>query len=229
MKTIKMLLVSLLLMFILAIAMPANAQQTGQANATGDGAGNLPISAIIDQALNAHEQDIKDRMFDYQFNAAKDNPDAQANIVKKRGEELKAEANDKKSLIEALLNEDQNGTIPEERLAAMMDETNKSLERVMNSSSIWEDHAMELTMVSGHQSYTGVIKPLVTELDQTRSMAQNESSKANDRLAKIKQKGKVGHNDVSMPVTGPDYPPIANENNGHGIEKGTIISSVQIN
>jgi hypothetical protein len=126
------------LLIALAI-IPAAAQQ----NVTGQDIGDLPLSFVIDNVISTHEQDIKDRMLDYEFDSAGSEA-AKAGIVKKRSAELTAAAMKRQAFLEALDKESNLGLIPEGRLKAMINATISNIQRMTGSSKKLQEKAKKL-------------------------------------------------------------------------------------
>jgi len=161
----------------LAIAIPALAQQA-QDNASG-GKGDMPVSFLLDSAIDAHEQDIKERMFEYKFEAASGNPDAQVALVKERSDELKNDTASKKGILKALMA--RNGSIPGKQLAAIVDEMSSGIEKLGGWSKKLEEHAAGLVMLNGQKAYTESIVPLMDDLEDARELASKASKAAKDK------------------------------------------------
>lgn len=126
-------------LLIALAAMPAAAQQ----NVTGQDFSGLPLSLVIDNVISAHEQDIKDRMLDYEFDNAGSEA-AKASIVKKRSDDLAAAAMKRQAFLEALDNESNRGLIPDSRLKAMINATISNIERMTGSSKKLQEKAKKL-------------------------------------------------------------------------------------
>ncbi len=169
----------------LAIAHPALAQQTPD-NGSKD-AGGVPISFILDSAIDAHEQDIRDKMFEYKFEAAAGNPAGQVALVEERSNELKNDTAHKKSILKALMAK--NGSVSGNKLAKMADELGASIDKLSGQSKKLEEYAAGLTLLYGSEAYTGPIEPLISEVNDARGLAQKAS-----RAAKDNNNGNSGNN-----------------------------------
>lgn len=150
-------------------AILAMATAAASAQKTED-SGSLPVSLIIDNAISAHEQDIKDRMLDYEFNHTTSEA-VKANIVKDRIDELNTAALDKQALLEALDNDSNRGIIPGDRLEAMLNVTKGSIERIAASSNKLHEKAQK---IKGHDT-SGTIDPVIVNINKASSLADNIS------------------------------------------------------
>ena len=146
------------------------ASASAQSTTAGNDTGALPVSLIIDNAISAHEQDIKDRMLDYEFNQTTSEA-VKANIVKDRSDELNAAALDQQAFLELLNNDSNRGLIPGDRLNAMLNATKTRITRISKSS---DDLQIKSQKINGHAS-SGTIDPVVVNINTARSMADNIS------------------------------------------------------
>lgn len=149
--------------------MAASAQQ-----ASYNSSGAMPLSFILDDALDTHAQDIKENIFEYEFNSSQNDPSRQSALVQKRSDELAGEANDKKALIRALMRK--NGTIPDDQIAGMADSISLSVDRLGNRSKKLGEYAAGLTMLNGHKAYTEKVLPLLSDISDTKGMSDKLKS-----------------------------------------------------
>ncbi|HEY3422272.1 MAG TPA: hypothetical protein VGK13_03870 [Methanocellaceae archaeon] len=155
---------------ISAIVAIAAASSSAQRTAGGEDPGSLPVSLFIDNAMSAHEQDIKDRMLDYEFNHTT-SESARADIVKERGDELNAVVLDQQAFLKALKNDTSRGLIPGDRLNAMLNVTKDSIKRISKSS----DHLQEKSQkIKGHEA-SGTVDPLIVNINTASLLADNIS------------------------------------------------------
>jgi len=171
---IKTMLIVSLFLFLAAIAVPSFAQR-----AADNDTGALPVSFILDSALEAHEQDIKEKMFEYKFEAASNDPAAQVDLVKERSDELKKDIASKKGILMALMA--RNDSVPDYQFAALTDEMSASIEKLNGWSKKLQDHAAGLTMLNGHKAYTDSVVPLIDDLNDARELASRASQVAKDK------------------------------------------------
>lgn len=161
------LLMAIACCLLMALAsMPAAAQQ----NTTGRDIGEMPLSMLIDSAITAHEQDIKDRMTDYEFDHAGTDA-AKASIVKKRSDELAAVAMKKQAFLGVLEKESRLGLIPEDRLNAMVMATISNIERMSGSSKKLQEKSKKL----GKNGYIDSLDQAVARLDNATILADKVS------------------------------------------------------
>jgi hypothetical protein len=153
-------------LLIALTSMPATTQQ----DTTGQDIGEMPLSFVIDNAMTAHEQDIKDRMLDYEFDNAGSEA-AKAAIVKKRSDELAAAAMKKQAFLEALENESSLGLIPDGRLNAMVKATISNINRMAGSSKKLQEKAKKL----GGPSDADPVAEAVAGLDNATLLADHVS------------------------------------------------------
>lgn len=157
---------------IIAIAVAAiiaTASVSAQSTTDNSSLGSLPISIFIDHAMSAHEQDIKDRMLDYELNHTT-SESARANIVKERSDELNAVALDQQAFLEVLKNDTSRGLIPGDRLNAMLNVTKNSIKRI----SISSEHLQEKSQkIKGHETLEN---PLIVNINTASLLADNISS-----------------------------------------------------
>jgi hypothetical protein len=169
-------LFTIFFIIFLAMAVPAQAQQA--ADNTGD-IGALPVSFILDNTLDAHAQDIKQNIYEYQFTAAAKDPAAQSGLLQKRSDDLKKDTMDKKKAISAILS--RNGSISYEQLGAMASEMGSSIDRLNEWSKRLEEHAAGLSLLNGHKALTDPIVPLLSNIDDARGLAAKMAQAANDK------------------------------------------------
>jgi hypothetical protein len=151
-------------LLIAMTSVPAATQQ----NATGQDIEEMPLSLVIDSAMTAHEQDIKDRMFDYEFDHAGSEA-AKVTIVKKRSNDLAAAALKKRAFLEAL--ENQSSLIPDGRLKAMVNATISTIERMTGSSKKLQEKSKKLDK----HAYTDSVTQAVAGLDNATMLADRVS------------------------------------------------------
>jgi hypothetical protein len=155
---------------LLSLAVPAYAS---------NGTGALPVSFILDSALDAHEQDIKENIFEYKFNAANNDPTLQSELVQKRSEDLKKVTMNKKSFMQALI--DNGGTIPDGQMEMLAEEMGKSFQKLDAWSKKLEEHAAGLTLLKGHKTYTDDIQPLMKDINDAKGLAMKAARDASDK------------------------------------------------
>ena len=181
---------------IAAVVAIATASASAQSMAGSNDPGSLPVSLFIDHVISAHEQDIKDRMLDYEFNHTTSEA-VKASIVKERGDELNAAALDSQAFLEVLNNDSNRGLIPGDRLDAMLNVTKDSIERISISSNKLQEKAQKL---NGHVS-SGTVDPLIENINNASSMADNISrgskNKGNAGIAAINKPPKQPGNQKS--------------------------------
>jgi len=169
---------ALAIMIFIAITVIAIATASASAQVTSgvDNSGSLPISLFINKAISAHEQDIKDRMFDYEFNQTASEAE-RASIVKERTDELNAAALDNQAFLKALKNESSRGLISSGRLDAMLNATKDSIERIAISSNRLQEKAQK---IKGHD-IAGTVNPLISNINGASLLADNISKGARTR------------------------------------------------
>ncbi len=184
--SIKTLAFVLMAVFAMAAALtvPSYAQ-LAQNNTTGNDTIALPISAIIDSAINAHEQDIKEKIFEFKFASANNSPAVQADLIIARSDEIKKDASDDANLLNALAAT--NGSISDEQLAAMADETNKSMDKLDNWSKNLERHSGEVSARDVNKSYVDPVKPLMSNISNAQTIVANISHAAKVKMASEKK------------------------------------------
>ncbi len=172
--------------FVLSAAamVPSFAQQA-QNSTTDDNTIALPISAILDSVLSAHEQDIKDKIFQYKFNSANNSPAVQADLIVARSNELKKSADDNENLMNALMAS--NDTISGEQLAAIAEETNESMGKLDNLSKDLEKHSGEVSSRTDHKSYVDPVKPLMNNITNAKTAVMKISQAAKEKIAQNKK------------------------------------------
>jgi len=171
---IKTMLIVSLFLILAAVAAPSHAQRAEDNNT-----GALPVTFILDSMLDAHEQDIKEKMFEYKFEAAGSDPAMQVGLVKERSDELKNDTASKKGLLMALLA--RNDSVSGRQFAALVDVTSAGIEKLNGWSKKLEEHAAELTMLNGHKAYTDSVEPLIDDLNDARELASKASQAAKDK------------------------------------------------
>lgn len=169
------------------------ASASAQSTTAGNDNGALPVSLIIDNAISAHEQDIRDRMLDYEFNQTTSEA-VKANIVKDRSDELNAAALDQQAFLELLNNDSNRGLIPGDRLNAILNATKSRITRISKSS---DDLQVKAQKINGHNS-SGTIDPVVVNINTARSMADNISrgnaNKGNSGIVTLNKPSKHPYN-----------------------------------
>ncbi len=171
------LLLACILVIVLAMAAPACAQHASADSSRGTG--TPPVSFILDSMLEAHEQDIKEKMFEYKFEAAGNDPAAQVNLIKERSDELKNDTASKKGILMALMA--MNDSVSGKQFAAITDEMSASIEKLNGWSKKLEEHAAGLVMLNGHKAYTDSVEPLINDLKDARELAFRASQAAKDK------------------------------------------------
>ena len=161
---------------VLAAAVPAGTQAVVN---NSRGTGSPPVTFILDSMLNAHEQDIKEKMFENQFEAASNDPAAQVVLVNKRGAELKKATATKKSILKGLLA--MNGAVSDSQFVALTDEVGGSIEMLNGRSKKLEEHAAGLVLLNGHKAYTDSVEPLISDVSDARELASKASQVAKDK------------------------------------------------
>jgi hypothetical protein len=128
------------------------------AQSTND-SGGLPLYFIIDSALDAHEQDIRDGIFEYRLQAVKDSPEMQAALIKGRYDELRLDVEMKKYLLGTLF---KGGTMSADRLKAVAREMNASIEKLDGRSRSLEARMAGLG-VNDKKDYKDLTPPIMGE------------------------------------------------------------------
>jgi hypothetical protein len=168
------MLIAGLFLLLVATSVPSFAQQA-EANDTGA----LPITFILDSMMGAHEQDIKEKMFEYNFEAASDDPAAQVELVKKRSDELKHNTVLKKGILIALMA--RNGSVSGDQFAAIVDEMGAYIEKLNGWSKKLEEHAAGLAMLNGNKVYTDSVVPLMDDVKDAKDLASKASKEGKDK------------------------------------------------
>lgn len=156
---------------IAVAAIIATASVSAQSTTDDSPLSSLPVSIFIDHAMSAHEQDIKDRMLDYELNHTT-SESARANIVKERSDELNAVALDQQAFLEVLKNDTSRGLIPGDRLNAMLNVTKNSIKRISISSEHLQEKAQK---IKGHDA-SRTVDPLNMNINTASSLADNITS-----------------------------------------------------
>ena len=173
------LLLACVLVIVLAMAVPALTQQASDNGSGGGGTGTPPVTFILDSMLDAHEQDIKEKMFEYKFEAASSDPAAQVALVKERSGELKSDTASKKGILVALMA--RNDSVSAKQFAALTDEMGTSIEKLNSLSKKLEEDAAGLVMLNGQKAYTDSVEPLISDLKDARELASRASQVAKDK------------------------------------------------
>jgi hypothetical protein len=146
-------------------------------NASAGNTAQLPVSLVIQNALNGQMQDVQQNIFNYQFQAAGNNTPAQAALVDSRSLQLANAASANERLISTLLTS--NGSIPQGRLVAMADQMNASLTRIDNMSIGLQHRASALSGASGRNNSVSPVSSLMGQLNYTMSLDRQVSGMAN--------------------------------------------------
>jgi hypothetical protein len=170
-SSLKILVFSSVVLLLFFSAAAATAQQATN-NSTG---GAMPLTFILESALDSHAQDIQENIFEYKFEAANNDPAKQSILVQKRSNELKNATMGKKAFIQALLRH--NGSISDEQMAGMADELGTSVQKLDVWSKKLEEHAANLAMLNGHRTYTDEILPLMGDIEEAKGMAEKLKDK----------------------------------------------------
>ncbi len=173
-KRFPMIILALFLACILAIALA----RAGIAMAEQPSGGGPPVTFILDDMISSHEQDIREKMFEYKFEAASGDPDKQAGLVVERSDELKREAEAKKGFLQALISG--NSSLPDGQLMALADDTNVSLEKLNGRSKKLEEHAAGLAMLKGHGAYTDTVR-LTSEINEAKGLVSKAKKAAGNK------------------------------------------------
>ncbi len=144
----------------------------GSAQSAND-SGGLPLYFIIDNALDAHEQDIRDGILEYRLQAVKDSPETQAALIKGRYDELRSDVEKKKNLLGTLLN---GSAINADRLKAVAREMNASIEKLDGRSRSLEARMPGLG-ANGKKDYRELTPPLMGELSDAQGGSNSTSQK----------------------------------------------------
>ncbi|HTY90657.1 MAG TPA: hypothetical protein VMC84_05715 [Methanocella sp.] len=172
----------LVLAAILFIALPITASAQQQAFDSSSDA--VPLSFILDNALDTHAQDIQENIFEYEFNAAGNDPGLQSALVLKRSDQLANETNHKKAFLQALIKK--NDMVPDDQAAEMADSIGASVDRLGNWSKKLGEHAAGLSILNGHKAYSENVIPLISDINETKGIS--DKLKANK-----KNSGNYGH------------------------------------
>ena len=172
---------------IAAVVAVATASASAQNMTGSNDPGSLPVSLFIDHAISAHEQDIKDRMLDYELNHTTSEA-VKASIVKDRSDELNAAALSQQAFLEALKNNSNRGLIQSDRLDAMVNVTRDNIDRISKSSNMLLEKEQK---INGH-GVSGTVDPLIASINNASSMADN-ISRGN------KNKGNAGITAINKP------------------------------
>ncbi len=178
-SVLKLLALSTAMVLLLSVATAFHVSAQQGAGSSGANITALPLSFLLDSTLDSHEQDIKENIFEYEFQAAKDDPDAQSDLIKKRSQELKNDTIGKKNLLDALMGE--NASLTDEQRAIIADETNVSMEKIDHMSKKLEEHAAGLTLLDDHTAYTQSVMPLIDNINDTMDLAKKISQDAKDK------------------------------------------------
>lgn len=178
-STLKLLALSTTMVLLLSVATAFHVSAQQGARSSSANITALPLSFLLDSTLDSHAQDIKENIFEYQFQAAKNNPAAQSDLIKKRSDELKNDTIDKKNLLDALM--EANASLTDEQRAIIADETNASVEKISHMSKNLEEHAAGLTLLDDHTAYTQSVMPLIDNINDTMDLAKKISHDAKDK------------------------------------------------
>lgn len=156
---------SLLVIILLSIILPG----ASTAQQAADNSMAMPISFVLGSALDDHEQDIMENIFEYKFDAARSDPARQSGLVWKRSNELKSVANSKKAFLQALM--EKNGTIPDGQIAGMAYSVGISVDKLNGWSKKLEEHAAGLTLLNGHKTYEDNVLPLFNDIKDAKGLS----------------------------------------------------------
>ncbi|MCD1293599.1 hypothetical protein CUJ83_01125 [Methanocella sp. CWC-04] len=141
----------------------------------------LPVLLVIQDTMSSHEEDLKDRIFEYKMEKARSDSQKQAGLINERANELKESAKKKEGLINALVQENNNGSISGEQFTLMLQETNKSIFKISQSSNKLKENVKSL-MDKNKNLTIPDLTPILLNLEGTASFAQNLSKSANDKI-----------------------------------------------
>jgi hypothetical protein len=176
---IKALFCLSLFILFLACVMAIQAGAQPAAETSSKNTGMMPLSFILDSSLDVHEQDIKENIFEYRFEAAKNDPSLQSSLVKKRSADLKNDAVDKKNMLKALMED--KGEFSDDQMAMLAEEMNSSIEKLNGWSRKLEEHAAGLTLLNGKNAYIESIVPLMGDISDAKELAIKMSQEAKDK------------------------------------------------
>jgi hypothetical protein len=173
---------------LLTLYMPGQAQQAAD-NTTANDIGALPVSFVLNNAIDAHEQDIRQKIFEYEFMAAENSPSVQSDLVRKRSEDLKKDTLGKKKVMSAILS--RNGSISPEQLGALASEMSGNIDRLSGFTRKLEEKAAGLSLLNGHKTNTDTIAPLLNDISDGRGLAAKMIQAADDKKnGSLKNNGK---------------------------------------
>lgn len=129
----------IVILVLITAVWPVMGQQTAKDNSQD----SLPISLLLDSVMSSHEQDIKERMFDYGFDHAIDGTQ-QASLVKARNDELKAAMMERQAFLRAFNNSIYTRSLSAEQLQAIFDDVKARIDRMTSSSNKLEEKSSKI-------------------------------------------------------------------------------------
>jgi hypothetical protein len=175
------LLTALMLILVIIAIAPSFAQQA-PGNASGNDITSLPVSVILDNAMNQQMQDIQERIFEYKFQAASNDPTSQEALVNSRGRELANEAANNERFVSSLLSN--NASLQGDQLAALSVVMNISTARLNNMSLELQYRAAGLSLPpNGSKGYSNSVLPLAGEINNTIKLDQKMLQAAMNKMA----------------------------------------------
>lgn len=182
--SIKKIIVCLLLLcyLITSFAMPVSADDTiSPANLS------MPFSIIIGETMSAHEEDIKDRIFEYRLQKAANDISKQNDLLMQRSEDLRKSATEKERLVNALIRESDNGNLSIEQFSTAFNETIASLDKISISTKKLEESMGKMQSSSSSAFYASDIN-IKANIEKTKFIVENVSNMASNHLIKNKNK-----------------------------------------
>ena len=159
---------SLTIAILVLIALPAYASAQQAADNNSDALA-MPLSFILDNALDTQAQDIQENIFEYKFDAASNSPDAQSSLLQKRTDDLASDANDKKAFLKALIKK--NATIPGYQISDMAGSVGASMDQLDKWSKKLENHAAGLVLLKGRNATS--VQPLINNIQDTKGLSDS--------------------------------------------------------
>jgi hypothetical protein len=171
-----------LMLILVVVAIVLSFAQQAPGNPSGNDITSLPISLVLDNAMNQQMQDIQERIFEYKFQAASNDPTSQEALVNTRGQELANEAANNERFVNSLLSN--NVSLKGNQLAALADAMNISTARINNMSLDLQHRSAGLPLTdNGIEGNSNFVMPLVGEINNTIALDQKMSQAAISKMA----------------------------------------------
>lgn len=174
------LIIAIVVLGAFSAIAPSFAQHAAAVNASDSNIVSLPVSFVIDNAMNAQMQDIQENIFEYKFQAANNDTAAQEALVNSRSRQLNNDVASNEMFLNALIS--RNVSIPGSQLAALADQMNVSLGRMNKMSMKLQEHAAGLSLVNGHSENNNSAIPLISEINNTMALDQKVSQVAMNNI-----------------------------------------------